>query len=295
MQSAEDNADADGRQVADSGRGGATDGLARRAAGRDPGGRGSASRHADHAGRRSGGDAGAGEGQSGRRPRPAGWPAGADFARRLSGSALQGSRRAGRPGWHDEHADDRVRNFVAIVSIQGSHPKLMPDLSAAVDVELERKDNVIVVPRDAVVRENDNVSVRVLDGGQRPVAHRHARRDERLRSDCRIRSGAGNDGAATCGEITSARSSPSVVGLAIVVAIAGVSGAFGRGDAADVPTTAVTKGEFIDYLQVRGEVKAVRSVPLTVPTTGGATCRSSSLRRTAWPSRKAMSSSGSIR
>ena len=46
----------------------------------------------------------------------------------------------------------RVRNFVATVSIKGSHPKLLPDLSAAVDVELERKDNVIVVPRDAVVR-----------------------------------------------------------------------------------------------------------------------------------------------
>ena len=61
----------------------------------------------------------------------------------------------------------------------------------------------------------------------------------------------------------------SVAGLAIVVAIAGVSGAFGRGAAVDVPTTAVVKGEFIDYLQVRGEVKAVRSVPLTVPTTGG--------------------------
>ena len=60
-----------------------------------------------------------------------------------------------------------------------------------------------------------------------------------------------------------------VAGLAIVVAIAGVSGAFGRGAAADVPTTVVTKGEFIDYLQVRGEVKAVRSIPLTVPTTGG--------------------------
>ena len=58
----------------------------------------------------------------------------------------------------------RVRNFVATVSIQGSHPKLLPDLSAAVDVELERKDNVIVVPRDAVVRENDTYSVRVLDG-----------------------------------------------------------------------------------------------------------------------------------
>jgi HlyD family secretion protein len=60
-----------------------------------------------------------------------------------------------------------------------------------------------------------------------------------------------------------------VGGLAIVVAIAGLSRTFGRGTAADVPTTVVTKGEFIDYLQVRGEVKAVRSVPLTVPTTGG--------------------------
>jgi HlyD family secretion protein len=61
----------------------------------------------------------------------------------------------------------------------------------------------------------------------------------------------------------------SAVALAIVGAIAGVSGAFGRSAAVDVPTTAVIKGEFIDYLQVRGEVKAVRSVALTVPTTGG--------------------------
>jgi RND family efflux transporter MFP subunit len=60
-----------------------------------------------------------------------------------------------------------------------------------------------------------------------------------------------------------------VVGLVLVGAIAGVSGAFGRGATVDVPTTAVIKGEFIDYLQVRGEVKAVRSVALTVPTTGG--------------------------
>jgi HlyD family secretion protein len=64
----------------------------------------------------------------------------------------------------------RVRNFVATVSIQGSHPKLMPDLSAAVDVELERKDNVIVVPRDAIVRDKDGLTVRVLDGNRvRPV------------------------------------------------------------------------------------------------------------------------------
>lgn len=58
----------------------------------------------------------------------------------------------------------RVRNFVAIVSIKGSHPKLLPDLSAAVDIELERKEKVIIVPRDAVVREHDAFSVRVMDG-----------------------------------------------------------------------------------------------------------------------------------
>ena len=59
---------------------------------------------------------------------------------------------------------NRVRNFVATVSIKGSHPKLLPDLSAAVDVELERKDNVIVVPRDSVIRDKDTFAVRVLDG-----------------------------------------------------------------------------------------------------------------------------------
>src|SRR5919197_966561 len=60
-----------------------------------------------------------------------------------------------------------------------------------------------------------------------------------------------------------------IAGLAILAVIAGVSGAFGRAAAVEVPTTVVVKGEFIDYLQVRGEVKAVRSIPLTVPTTGG--------------------------
>jgi multidrug efflux pump subunit AcrA (membrane-fusion protein) len=58
----------------------------------------------------------------------------------------------------------RVRNFVAIVSVEGSHPKLLPDLSAAVDVELDRKENAIVVPRDAVVREDGAFTVRVVDG-----------------------------------------------------------------------------------------------------------------------------------
>jgi biotin carboxyl carrier protein len=67
---------------------------------------------------------------------------------------------------------ERVRNFVAIVSIQGNHPRLMPDLSAAVDVELERTDNAIVIPRDAVAGAEGNYSVNVVDGSRvrsRPV------------------------------------------------------------------------------------------------------------------------------
>ncbi len=67
---------------------------------------------------------------------------------------------------------DRVRNFVAIVSIEGNHPKLMPDLSAAVDVEIARQDNVFVVPRDAVIGAEEEFSVRVVEGDRsrlRPV------------------------------------------------------------------------------------------------------------------------------
>jgi multidrug efflux pump subunit AcrA (membrane-fusion protein) len=41
-----------------------------------------------------------------------------------------------------------------------------------VDVELERKENAIIVPRDAVFSEEKTFSVRVVDGGdvrERPI------------------------------------------------------------------------------------------------------------------------------
>jgi multidrug resistance efflux pump len=57
-----------------------------------------------------------------------------------------------------------VRTFVAIVEIHGSHPKLMPDLTASLDVELAREPRAIVVPRDAVRREKDRAIVRVQRG-----------------------------------------------------------------------------------------------------------------------------------
>ena len=55
----------------------------------------------------------------------------------------------------------KMYTFVSLFSIEGSDPKLIPDLSAAVDVELERIPNAIVVPRDAVSSENGQSFVRV--------------------------------------------------------------------------------------------------------------------------------------
>ena len=55
----------------------------------------------------------------------------------------------------------KMYSFVSLFSIEGSDPKLIPDLSAAVDVELERIPNALVVPRDAVSSESGKTYVRL--------------------------------------------------------------------------------------------------------------------------------------
>ena len=45
----------------------------------------------------------------------------------------------------------KVRTFQVLFTIDGTDAKLMPDLSASVDVELAKKPSVLMVPRDAVV------------------------------------------------------------------------------------------------------------------------------------------------
>jgi len=61
----------------------------------------------------------------------------------------------------------KVRTFVALVSIAGSHPTLMPDLTAAVDVVVERRAGALIVPRDALVADGKAyyVQQRRNDGG----------------------------------------------------------------------------------------------------------------------------------
>lgn len=66
----------------------------------------------------------------------------------------------------------KVRTFVVLVDVSGSHPNLMPDLSASLDVTLDRTPNAIVVPRDALRQERDRTIVRVKHGNRsedRPV------------------------------------------------------------------------------------------------------------------------------
>ena len=58
----------------------------------------------------------------------------------------------------------RVRAFSAVVTIDGSNSRLLPDLTAAIDVEVARVKNALVVPLTAVAREGDKASVRVREG-----------------------------------------------------------------------------------------------------------------------------------
>lgn len=58
----------------------------------------------------------------------------------------------------------KVRNFIVLVDVTGSHPNLMPDLTASLDVTLARTAGAIVIPRDALQQSGDRTAVRVQRG-----------------------------------------------------------------------------------------------------------------------------------
>jgi multidrug efflux pump subunit AcrA (membrane-fusion protein) len=60
----------------------------------------------------------------------------------------------------------KVRNFVVLVLVKGASPNLMPDLTASLDVELERTPDALVVPRDSVVSDGEQAYVMVQRGGR---------------------------------------------------------------------------------------------------------------------------------
>jgi HlyD family secretion protein len=57
-----------------------------------------------------------------------------------------------------------VRNVPVNIAIQSSDPRLIPDLSASANIVLERKENVLAVPEEAVFRTNGKAEVFVKQG-----------------------------------------------------------------------------------------------------------------------------------
>ena len=66
------------------------------------------------------------------------------------GRRFQGRVQTIAPAGVTSVLSPRVRTFGALVIIEETDAILMPDLTAAVDVELERQDDVLVVPRESV-------------------------------------------------------------------------------------------------------------------------------------------------
>jgi len=60
---------------------------------------------------------------------------------------------------------NQIRYFTVLVSVHGSDPNLLPDLTAAVDVELEARENVLLLPTTAVLRHGDRTFAEVLENG----------------------------------------------------------------------------------------------------------------------------------
>lgn len=69
------------------------------------------------------------------------------------------------PLGHTGQFSETVRVFAARFSIQGSDPRLLPDLSAALDLDLGSEDDVLVVPRQSVELESGNPFVWVQSSG----------------------------------------------------------------------------------------------------------------------------------
>ncbi|HWP99041.1 MAG TPA: efflux RND transporter periplasmic adaptor subunit [Vicinamibacterales bacterium] len=66
-----------------------------------------------------------------------------------------------------------------------------------------------------------------------------------------------------------ARRSMHFAGAGLAATLVAVAAAVSRQAPPEVPTAAVTRGEFVDYIQVRGEIRPLRSVTLTAPSQAG--------------------------
>jgi multidrug resistance efflux pump len=75
------------------------------------------------------------------------------------GLVLPGVLEELSPLGHGGQFSDTIRTFSARFQIQGEDPRLLPDLSAAIDFGLGGREKSLVVPRDAIVSESDKTYI----------------------------------------------------------------------------------------------------------------------------------------
>jgi len=69
------------------------------------------------------------------------------------------------PLGHTGQFTEMVRSFTARFLVQGNDPRLLPDLSAAMDLDLGTENNVLVVPYQSIGTESGHSFVWVQNSG----------------------------------------------------------------------------------------------------------------------------------
>lgn len=80
------------------------------------------------------------------------------------GAEFRGAIETVSPIANASDFSNNVRTLSAVASVDGSDPRLMPDLSAAVDVETARQPDALLIPRSAVVSESGKSFVLLKSG-----------------------------------------------------------------------------------------------------------------------------------
>ena len=70
------------------------------------------------------------------------------------------------PLGHPSEQSDTIRTFAAVFTIHGANSKLMPDLSAAVDVQMDNSKNALVIPQQAVTEDGTEEYVWLKSAGR---------------------------------------------------------------------------------------------------------------------------------
>ncbi len=176
----------------------------------------------------------------------------------------------------------KVRKFIVLVDVNGAHPNLMPDLTASLDVTLARSADAIVVPRDALRQDGRRTVVRVQRGGRfedRAVTVAAVNAHEAVVVG-RPRSGRGRRPQRLFDKWTAPviaatrrfflRPRNAAYRLALVtIAAAGTSPRPVGAIVPDLPTARVTRGEFVDTLEIRGDIRPLKSIVLSSPMQSG--------------------------